>query len=192
MPKRTAEKLIKSMYHLMGEVGYEKASINKICSNVCITKSSFYHFFQSKEQVLLEIVKEICEEDYIKLWAELLEVADANRYKSKMLKIADDILSSYENDIEFRKVYAEIILQSERIPEILSILNKSDQERMSTLNAVLEHGAKIGAFSNDFNVKLNSEIIYSILLGLDHIILYSIPIRSKEVIKEVLERIFKK
>lgn len=49
----TREKLIDTTLHLMWEQGYSGVSVDKICKAAEVNKGSFYHFFPSKEDLVL-------------------------------------------------------------------------------------------------------------------------------------------
>ena len=44
------------MYDLVAEVGYDKASIGKICDRVGISKPSVYYYFPSKEDIFTTLL----------------------------------------------------------------------------------------------------------------------------------------
>ena len=44
------------MYDLVAEVGYDKASIGKICDFVGISKPSVYYYFPSKEEIFTTLL----------------------------------------------------------------------------------------------------------------------------------------
>ncbi len=190
MASNTAEKIVHSMYELIAEVGYEKASINKICKNVGVHKSSFYHFFESKEQVLLEIVREkyqVSYEDDLKL---IESTRTKEEYLQKMLDFAYLLLHDFADNGQWRKVCAEIDLQSERIPEIKEIVEESNNASLQALQKQLQHGVNISAFPGSFDVKENAEILYTVYLGLDTVIMYDISINTKNVITKAIKRMF--
>lgn len=190
MLEKTAEKIINSMYNLIAEVGYEKSSINKICSNIGVTKSSFYHFFESKEQAFLEIVKFSYTIDFENSIREFEMTNTYEGYKSILIKTGYETISAYESDSSWRKVCAEIDLQSERNSKVMEIVDNFNVETLAFLKKILEHGVMIGVFPKDFNVKENAEILFTAYLGLDTVILYNLPIDAKNVIKKTIERMF--
>jgi len=61
-PKRrsgTKEKILKVSKALFSELGYKGASVRKIASAVGIRESAIYNHFKNKEEIFLEIAKEI-------------------------------------------------------------------------------------------------------------------------------------
>ena len=60
----TKQKLIEAMYELIAKEGYEKASINKVCTLAGVKKPTFYHYFNSKEEIFINIIKETYPSDF--------------------------------------------------------------------------------------------------------------------------------
>ena len=52
----TKKKILDAMYDLVAEVGYDKASIGKICDRVGISKPSVYYYFSSKEEIFTTLL----------------------------------------------------------------------------------------------------------------------------------------
>ena len=52
----TRKKILDAMYDLVAEVGYDKASIGKICDFVGISKPSVYYYFPSKEEIFTTLL----------------------------------------------------------------------------------------------------------------------------------------
>ncbi len=190
MSHNTAEKILLSMYELMATVGYEKASINMICKNVGVTKSSFYHFFDSKEQVLIEIVRQYYITDFSSEIEQIRQVTDPEQYKQLLLSMCYELIDGYETNDELRKIFAETSLQAVRIPEIREIVDSSNQDMLNSLKEYLHHGLSIKAFKEGFNVTENAEILCAVFLGLDSAILNNIAINAKSVVTNVIERMF--
>ncbi len=55
----TKEKILKVSKALFSEFGYKGASVRKIASSVGIRESAIYNHFKNKEEIFLEITKEI-------------------------------------------------------------------------------------------------------------------------------------
>ncbi len=190
MSTNTAEKIVTSMYDLMSDVGYEKASINQICKNIGVTKSSFYHFFESKEQVLVEVVKTSYNDDFAKTAARLNKISTLDEYKMFMQQLGEDAIDSYLNDEKLRKVCAEIDLIAERIPEIKELVDTINYQFFLFIKKTIQHGVNIGAFPKDFEVELNAEVLITVLIGLDAIILHDIQINAKNVVRRTIDQMF--
>ena len=55
----TKEKILKASKALFSELGYKSASVRKIASAVGIRESAIYNHFKNKEEIFLEITKEL-------------------------------------------------------------------------------------------------------------------------------------
>jgi len=53
----TKEKIIDASYHLMMEKGYNHAGLKEILTEAGVPKGSFYHFFENKEKLGLEVLE---------------------------------------------------------------------------------------------------------------------------------------
>jgi TetR/AcrR family transcriptional repressor of nem operon len=55
--KNVKENLLKSAYDLFLEKGYYAASVDNICKRADVSKGSFFHYFKSKEELGIEVLK---------------------------------------------------------------------------------------------------------------------------------------
>ncbi|MEG0899693.1 MAG: TetR/AcrR family transcriptional regulator [Oscillospiraceae bacterium] len=186
----TKAKIIETMYHLIAEKGYDKSSIGQIAEAIGIKKASIYYYFKSKEDIFLEMVKGLYEEDYYDRSELFDKNIDVNSYEKELISVGFDFIDSYFGNKDLRKVYAEIDLQTTRIAKLKVIINISDENINKFLIKCLTHGVEIGAFPQDFDIKLNSQILYTLLVGIDQSILYEFPIDSKAVWKETILKLF--
>ncbi|MEG2720957.1 MAG: TetR/AcrR family transcriptional regulator [Oscillospiraceae bacterium] len=186
----TKAKIIETMYHLIAEKGYDKSSIGQIAEAIGIKKASIYYYFKSKEDIFLEMVKGLYEEDYYDRSELFDKNIDVNSYEKELISVGFDFIDSYFGNKDLRKVYAEIDLQTTRIAKLKVIINISDENINKFLIKCLVHGVEIGAFPQDFDIKINSQILYTLLVGIDQSILYEFPIDSKAVWKETILKLF--
>ena len=117
----TKKKLIEAMYKLIAKEGYEKASINKICTLAGVKKPTFYHYFNSKEEIFITIIKETYPSDFSNILNEIKSITSIEDYKKALYEYGDKFIESYEEDIDMRKICAEIDLQTTRIDEVKNI-----------------------------------------------------------------------
>ncbi len=50
----TRAKIYEAAWHLIGEEGFEKVSVDRICEKAGVAKGSFYHHFRSKGDLIVE------------------------------------------------------------------------------------------------------------------------------------------
>lgn len=60
--KKNKNKIFVTAIDLIREKGYDNVSINEICSTAGFTKGAFYHYFNSKEDLLIQLHKDV--DDY--------------------------------------------------------------------------------------------------------------------------------
>jgi TetR/AcrR family transcriptional repressor of nem operon len=55
--KNVKDVLLKSAYDLFLEMGYYAATVDEICKKSGVSKGSFFHYFESKEELGIEVLK---------------------------------------------------------------------------------------------------------------------------------------
>lgn len=163
------------MYALIAEKGYDNASIGQIADRIGIKKASVYYYFSSKQDILLELVQTIYQEDYRKRLGRIQDCRTTESYKAALLELGRDFVSSYFQNQTLRKVYAEIDIQTSRIPRLQALVRQMNQELKDFLVQVLLYGVEIGAFWPEFDADGKAQMLYVLLIGMDDAILYELP-----------------
>jgi AcrR family transcriptional regulator len=57
-PEERRDKLLDAALAVFSELGFERATLNDVAERVGATKGCLYHYFESKEKLLLELVRE--------------------------------------------------------------------------------------------------------------------------------------
>ncbi|MEY9971450.1 AcrR family transcriptional regulator [Lysinibacillus sp. RC46] len=78
------------------EKGIEKFTLKAVAEQAGVTQGTIYYHFKSKEQIILEIVQDICENS----WNEIL-MTDREMIQSALLSAK----SRYENDAFYHKLF---------------------------------------------------------------------------------------
>lgn len=186
----TKTKILEAMYALISEKGYDKTSIGQIADIIGIKKASIYYYFTSKEEILLALVQDLYKEDYAGKIREIKTKTTAAAYKEAIFTLGKDFVSSYFENQTLRKVYAEIDIQTSRIPALQNFAQQANLTLKNFLFQSLSHGIQIGAFSNDFDVEKNAQMLYTILIGIDAAILYDLPVEPEMVWKTSVSYLF--
>lgn len=148
----TKEKIQSAMYTLVAQKGYDKTSIGQICELVGINKSSVYYFYKNKEDIFISIIDNMIQGmgSNIDL---LKECTDIDSYKAFFLDQGYAQINLYEKDIEFRRVYTEITVQSSRISAVKEKFEQIIQIATDYNRKLLLYGNELGAFKNDFEIE---------------------------------------
>ncbi len=88
--------IFKAALEEFSKYDYNRASINSIIKNSETSKGTFYHYFESKESLYLELVK-LASQEKLKYFKENISVADA----TKDMSIFGIIKKQMENSINF-------------------------------------------------------------------------------------------
>ncbi len=135
------ESLVKIAFKMFLSNGYENTSVDKIIEEAKIAKGTFYYYFESKEQLLEEVVG-LMLDNQSKHAEEIL-----NSNISIPEKIVGIILSYTPNEIE--NTIKNTIHNNENIV-LHQKLNKELIERMiPILTEVVKDGNKVGIFNCD-------------------------------------------
>jgi AcrR family transcriptional regulator len=103
-PELRKQQILDAAVRLFYEVGYEGASLRDLATRVGINKATIYHYFESKEEILFHIVKQVGDE--------LLEgVRQAARGSGAPLDVLEAMvrfqIGYVENHVEEIKVLVE-------------------------------------------------------------------------------------
>ncbi|MEG2769559.1 MAG: TetR/AcrR family transcriptional regulator [Oscillospiraceae bacterium] len=186
----TKNKIIKTMYELVAEKGYDKASIGQIAEVIGIKKASVYYYFRSKEDIFLNLVKDLYSSNFFDKSTIFDKDCTMLNYKQELIKIGETFISSYFENKDMRKVYAEVDLQTTRIPALKEFIDTTDKTFNEFLKNCMEQGVTLGVFRADFNVSINAQILYAVLIGIDQAILYDLPIDPNAVWNEIIAKLF--
>lgn len=188
----TRIKILDAMYTLVAQKGYDKASLGQIADMIGIKKASIYYYFHSKEELFIELVQKLYKEDYNKKMEDIRKNITISDYKEAVLTLGKEFIASYFENQMLRKVYAEIDIQTARIPALKQFVQDANGLLKDFLVQLLSYGMEIEAFPKDFNVEKNAQMLYTILIGIDDAILYDLPIEPEVVLETLLSYLFPK
>jgi AcrR family transcriptional regulator len=184
----TKDRIIAAMYHLVAEVGYEKASIGRICAVVGIAKPSVYYYFKDKEAIFEAMLDTLY--PAIGYTDGFDEVRTAAAYRQKLLDMGIKIIDHYCDDQERRLVFAEMEVQSARIKAVGEHRARINQDIIASLTSVLRCGVEVGAFAPDFDVKLRAQGLFELLAGFSQSIVNQDRIDERLIWRDVVSLFF--
>lgn len=184
------QKIIDTMYHLLGKKGYDKTSIGLICSEIGISKPAVYYYFKSKEEILVAIFDEtINDGTYLDRFFPK-QVHTKEDYIAQLHNAGTLIIEDIKKDLDYHSVLCEMYVQSRRIP----IVSEKIQEYASTLQRflvrILKQGVELSAFPTSFDVNKNAEILNILMQGIENSIGLNFPINCVRVWEESINRMF--
>lgn len=168
--KTTRDRILDAMYQLVSEKGYDKASIGQICTEIGVTKPSVYYYFKSKEDIFLEIIRNL---GSIYSCDGIEDVSDVQSYKEYLLSFGSKIIAGYKSDLARRRVMAEISVQSSRIDSLQEYQRTYVAENIAVLKKLLEKGMEVHALPQELDLRIYAELLHTMLIGLSDYVLAS-------------------
>lgn len=151
----TKDKILKIAFKLFIERGFLEVSINELIKEVGMTKSGFYHYFESKDQLICEAIEKFLFprfEDIIKITDEYNEFP-----KEKLLKIFrkySEIENYLKNNFNVDKINYRLLtfLTIEGIKKY-KIMTKCivdfNNRLLEKIESVIEEGKRVGEISSE-------------------------------------------
>lgn len=160
-------KILETAHLLFSEKGYDKTSVNDIINKLNISKGAFYHYFNTKDEVLDDIIMNYSTEvvdmlyeiaydsslngldKYKKMFSETQKLRKQNAEKFSFLSK----LFLTEGNLLFRHRYTEKILELTKQPFMI-ILKQGIKERLFLINNPEETAELIIRFGNIYRTKI--------------------------------------
>lgn len=144
------KKLIKIAYNLFITKGYENTSVDEIIAKAGIAKGTYYYHFESKEQILEEVINMMINEEVerakqvvnsnLKLEEKLVYTILALRVTPEEQSMQDTIHTK-ENIILHKKINDKII--DEAVPLLSTIVREAVKEGLFTKDNNIEQRVRM-------------------------------------------------
>lgn len=169
-PADTRERIMQATFETIQEYGFAGLSIQRIAENADLSKSSFYHFFENKDDLLLAFLDAMLEQFGGPLWdiedeAEPLDVLWAH-IDFALGGLDGDSLPPVggEVDIQSGRPYVELRSQGTYDDEYRKRFTEIDGSMRQRLEATIERGISEGQF-RDVNPEQTAEFVLTVMLG---------------------------
>lgn len=173
------KEIIKTAYELFITKGYENTSVDEIIDKAGIAKGTYYYHFESKEQMLEEVIdmminngieraKQIVNSD-LKLEEKLVYTILALRVSPEEQSV-EDAIHTKENIVLHKKINDKII--DEATPLISSIVREGKKDGIFTMDDNVEERVKMTLIlSNEMfdHTEVTKESIYVFIDTLEKI-----------------------
>ncbi|XVH33316.1 TetR/AcrR family transcriptional regulator (plasmid) [Haloferacaceae archaeon DSL9] len=168
-PADSREAIMQATFHVLWEQGYSKLSLQRIADKTDLHKSTLYHHFDTKEELLNEFL------DYvIKHGRDSLFTNSDTRPEKELKQFLDMTLVGAPSNVDEAEAVNLRAVQTTLLVELRSVAVHDDvfRDRFSELDALLidhlstiiHRGIEQGEFV-DVNVRLLSENILSLCMG---------------------------
>lgn len=148
--ERRKKELIKIAYNLFITKGYENTSVDEIIAKAGIAKGTYYYYFESKEQMLEEVINMMIDEGVErakKVVNSDLELEEKLVYTILALRVTpeeqsvQDTIHTKENIILHKKINDKII--DVAVPLLSSIVKDAQKEGLFTRNDNIEERVRM-------------------------------------------------
>jgi AcrR family transcriptional regulator len=117
----TKEKILKVATNLFSELGYKGASVRKIASAVGIRESALYNHFKNKEEIFLEVAKEIFSSPFTLTSDEIRELSTRGKpFLQKFTMQYKMLTFDKSNENMFRLLMIELLQNRELREQFMS------------------------------------------------------------------------
>ncbi|WP_206458315.1 TetR/AcrR family transcriptional regulator [Anaerovorax sp. IOR16] len=175
----TKEKLLRAMYESLAKQGYDKTSIGQLADAIGIKKASVYYYFRFKEEILVELVKNLYVHDNVE--QSLHKIETQNEFREYLLNEGYSLVDAFETNVTARKVFAEIDIQTNRIPALREYVDSYILAEKEKWRSIIEYGKSIDAVPQETNSLSFADYLFIVQTGIDDALLYHYQIDCKEV-----------
>jgi len=152
--RQTREKIFQAALGLIKEKGYEQTTLVDICKAAGIASGTFYHHFASKQDILIEYVREESQ-DLLKYYESLPKES----YRQAFLQVMDYQALYFERKgTEFVATFYSIMLLSKN-----SIYDYGEFSLFSIVYDCFDKGQKQGEFTTEFSPGYMFELAIGLL-----------------------------
>lgn len=162
----TKERILQEALHIFAQHGYDGARMDKIASEVGITKASLYFHFKSKEEIFLELFQTIVRKYVVKMKS-IVE-------KDKNLSVMERLKAIYREYLEYNWDNVEMdfwnriyyVAPSELREEIIFQTSESKNVFLGDLTQLMEEGVIRGELRQN-NASYMATTFYYVLTCID-------------------------
>jgi AcrR family transcriptional regulator len=166
MPEERRRRLVRTAATEFAQAGYEAASLNRIIQACGLSKSSFYHFIESKEALFDLVVADLSAALVSELDVPTAEQLQAGEFWPMVSALFDRVLASLEADESYAAL-GRIYYLSGAPHGAGGAVSRSLASVESWVRGMLEIGRNSGAVRTDLPVELQAQLVFAVLRALD-------------------------
>ena len=155
--KASKAKIVSTAFKLFDSEGCGNVSIGDICNAAKISNGAFYHYFTSKDQLIVLWTREPLQKKIEDFIAPKIGKAPTKKLVASLF----EILFSWVNDkgVDQSNIYYVASLQLGKIDSYVQNLS------YTTLLSIIEKGIEKGELSSNYSAQFYTDYLFSILNG---------------------------
>jgi TetR/AcrR family transcriptional repressor of nem operon len=163
----TKERILDAAEEIMLQKSFHSVGLNEILSAVKVPKGSFYHYFQSKEQFGVELLKHyVAEASTYKRRALLTTELSENPFERLMAFFDLNVAKLMENGCQCSCLVAKLATEVATFSDDMrAVLADGAREWVGYLERVLAEGQAKGAIRTGIDPKATALLIHDLWMG---------------------------
>jgi AcrR family transcriptional regulator len=160
--EETRAQLIQAAAQAFAEQGYDATSVAEICRRAGVSKGAFYHHFDSKQDLFLDLL-----DFWLRGLVKQLEVArlGASTMPGGLIRMAEEARIVFEMAGQYVPIFLEFFAQARRDPEILDRTVEPYRTYRSFFARLIQAGIDDGSL-RQIDPDLTAQVILSMAIGL--------------------------
>jgi len=170
--KDKREAIIKAAAEVFSQKGFHQARVEEIARKAGIGKGTVYEYFNSKEELLKEVLSYIVRQ-HVKIFAGEIDE------KTSAVEQIKEILKQHFNFMGRHRNIARLLLENNLFlslnEEIRTWLLEKKLEKIAALERVLQKGVAEGEFREDFKPGLAAHLIFGAVMAVGSAVVHGDP-----------------
>jgi AcrR family transcriptional regulator len=160
--EETRAQLVQAAARAFAEQGYDATSVAEICQRAGVSKGAFYHHFDSKQDLFLDLL-----DFWLRGLVKQLEVArlGASTMPGGLIRMAEEARIVFEMAGQYVPIFLEFFAQARRDPEVLDRTVEPYRTYRSFFARLIQVGIDDGSL-RQIDPDLAAQVILSMAIGL--------------------------
>ncbi len=159
---KTRSKILKMALLCFARNGFDNTSIEQICNRAGMSKGAFYHHFESKQHLFLELVNDWLKRIDERLQSLGLESGDVKETISKISSVAESVFKEAGDNVP---IFLEIWLKIARDPAVHDKLVEPYQKYLSYFKDLIQKSIDSSNLKK-VNAEATARLVIALSLGL--------------------------
>lgn len=138
------EEMLNKALDLFAEIGFKKTSVNKIVHGLGVSKGAFYHYFESKDELIRELVKRYVD-SVVQFPQDIVEHPSMDAIE-KINQLIHAFIAYKSERSEMRARYKKLASVSDNLELREMIYNDVIQRSIAPYVQIFEQGVREGVF----------------------------------------------
>ena len=193
--KKRAE-IARAAIEVFARKGFEKSTISEIAVKAGIGKGTFYEYFRSKEEILIQVTRELFAGFDQAIGNDLMAITDPRKRLIVLIQESMSLMMPMSAENNILTVFVEIWLLNMRgeLIELKNLFNGFLNQYRHLCAGIIQEGQDHGQFRADMDPELSAYYLIASLDGLGvHFMMnpdaMDIPARLDEFIEQFLRSI---